>query len=158
MKIQLVHTQTGIPLLGMLLVAGAQLRSSDHYDSTSGKWEPCPTPGVVLSENASAIWVRPNELTDDERRLLMALSSQCKGRFDCIAKVPRHAKGFVLIPTPDYNWDRRIENPLIEGEHIQSLLDVGYLERRQNDKNPDDETEFFVLTSLGWDAALALRN
>ena len=51
-------------VLGRRLRSGEVLLATDVYESTSGRWEPCPCPGIRLllpqGENSSAVlWVRP---------------------------------------------------------------------------------------------------
>lgn len=49
-------------ILGHLLEPGDVLEATDYYSSSSGYFEPCPCPGVVLVLGAGkgAIWVRPS--------------------------------------------------------------------------------------------------
>lgn len=49
----------GSRVFGHLLEAGDVLEATDLYDSTSGEWSPCPTPGATLGEGVAAVWVRP---------------------------------------------------------------------------------------------------
>lgn len=49
---------------GDRLRAGAVLRSTDVYDSTTGYWTKCPSPGVTVQEGNNTIWVRP-DVEDD---------------------------------------------------------------------------------------------
>lgn len=46
---------------GKRLKAGAIIQPDDVYDSTSGKWEKAPCPGVVLQEGCQTYWVRKEE-------------------------------------------------------------------------------------------------
>lgn len=41
---------------GERLNAGTIIQSDDVYDSTSGKWEKAPCPGVVLGEGCQTYW------------------------------------------------------------------------------------------------------
>ncbi len=47
-------------VFGERLKAGATVQPDDVYDSTSGKWEKAPCPGVVLQESCETYWVRPD--------------------------------------------------------------------------------------------------
>lgn len=38
---------------------GDFLKSDDVYPSSSGKWEKCPCPGVILQGEDHTLWVRP---------------------------------------------------------------------------------------------------
>lgn len=49
------------PIFGHRLEPGDVLEPTDVYDSTGGDWQPCPTPGLPLTEGAAAVWVRPTE-------------------------------------------------------------------------------------------------
>lgn len=53
------HPESGRTIYGSLILSGTTLEPTDHYASSSGEWEPCPCPGVVLQDNAAALWVRP---------------------------------------------------------------------------------------------------
>lgn len=44
---------------GRKLNAGETIKANDRYDSTSGKWEKSPCPGLILQEGCKTIWVRP---------------------------------------------------------------------------------------------------
>lgn len=45
---------------GRKLNPGEIIRADDVYDSTSGRWEKAPCPGIVLQDGYAAIWVRPS--------------------------------------------------------------------------------------------------
>jgi len=45
-------------IYGIRLKAGTILEATDVYASTSGKWELCPCPGLILGMTHT-IWVRP---------------------------------------------------------------------------------------------------
>lgn len=49
---------SGKLFFGVKLYTGTKLEAPDVYASTSGSWELCPCPGVVL-QNTETIWVRP---------------------------------------------------------------------------------------------------
>ena len=43
---------------GELLKEGDTLEAQDLYESSAGRWEPCPCPGLILGK-VSTRWVRP---------------------------------------------------------------------------------------------------
>lgn len=45
-------------VLGIKIEPGTVLEENDVYASTTGKWENCPCPGVML-QNSDVFWVRP---------------------------------------------------------------------------------------------------
>jgi len=54
------HPMTGVPVFGTLIESGTRLEENDVYDSTNGKWEECPCPGIILqTDGTHVIWVRP---------------------------------------------------------------------------------------------------
>lgn len=51
---------------GRRLTPGEIIQANDVYDSTSGKWEKSPCPGLILQkgqEGYEVIWVRPSAQT-----------------------------------------------------------------------------------------------
>ena len=54
------HPNSYAPIQGVRLVPGMELRATDRYASTSGKWEPCSSPGLVIQEGCAVVWVRPD--------------------------------------------------------------------------------------------------
>ncbi len=48
------------------IVPGAVLREDDMYLSTTGKFEPCPCPGLPLGEGLAVTWWRWTDLSDQE--------------------------------------------------------------------------------------------
>ena len=54
------HPDSWWVIFGRRLVAGEELRDSDFYSSTTGKWEPCPCVGCVVGPN-NVVWVRVRE-------------------------------------------------------------------------------------------------
>ena len=52
------HPLTDVPLEGALLERGDVLQPGDMYDSTTGEWEECSTPGVIIGDTVT-LWVRP---------------------------------------------------------------------------------------------------
>jgi len=46
-------------VIGIRLRAGDTIQEDDVYDSTSGRWEKAPCPGLVLQEGCKTYWVRP---------------------------------------------------------------------------------------------------
>ena len=53
------RSKSGYDLYGYLLTTGDILKDTDMYDSSNGKWESCPCPGLVLQEGISVRWIRP---------------------------------------------------------------------------------------------------
>jgi hypothetical protein len=56
----------GTFVYGRELVNGDVLQKDDVYNSTSGRWDKCPCPGLTLQgfdegANNPVIWVRPEE-------------------------------------------------------------------------------------------------
>lgn len=45
-------------VFGRRLNAGEVIQPEDVYDSTSGRWEKAPCPGVVLQVGCTTYWVR----------------------------------------------------------------------------------------------------
>lgn len=63
---QIEHPMSGTPIDGEFVPIFDLLRPTDVYPSTSGRWEVCPCPGVLLPDYDMAIgvpnpvlWVRP---------------------------------------------------------------------------------------------------
>ena len=46
-------------VFGRRLVPGDVIQKDDVYESTTGKWEKAPCPGVVLEAGVETVWVRP---------------------------------------------------------------------------------------------------
>ena len=49
------------PIFGFELEAGDVLEPTDMYDSTSGDWQACPAPGLVIQHGNCTKWVRPDK-------------------------------------------------------------------------------------------------
>lgn len=49
----------GDEVYGYLLATGDTVQDTDVYNSSNGKWEPCPCPGLTIQLGASVKWVRP---------------------------------------------------------------------------------------------------
>ncbi len=49
-------------VVGYELETGDILQQNDVYNSSSGKWEKCPCPGLMIQieRDSSVIWVRPD--------------------------------------------------------------------------------------------------
>ncbi len=54
-------SETHVKVFGYRLEVGDTIQPDDVYDSTSGKWERAPCPGLKLGEGALAVWVRPTK-------------------------------------------------------------------------------------------------
>ena len=47
-------------VFGSPIEAGTRLETTDVYDSTSGRWERCPCPGIILEVASDHVrWIRP---------------------------------------------------------------------------------------------------
>lgn len=53
------HPMSGLGVFGERLKPGDTIAPDDVYDSTNGKWEKAPYPGLVLQKGTTTIWVRP---------------------------------------------------------------------------------------------------
>lgn len=53
------HSRSDLAVFGELLKPGDTIAADDMYDSSNGKWESAPCPGLVLQKGTAAIWVRP---------------------------------------------------------------------------------------------------
>ncbi|PIT88526.1 MAG: hypothetical protein COU29_01955 [Candidatus Magasanikbacteria bacterium CG10_big_fil_rev_8_21_14_0_10_36_32] len=66
-----LHTHPKNPnekIFGQRLQAGDIVEEDDVYDSSSGKWEVCPCPGLTLQESVNTYWVRPDGITAEQKR------------------------------------------------------------------------------------------
>jgi hypothetical protein len=50
---------------GYLLEEGDTLEATDVYDSSNGKWENCPCPGLIIGKGLSTKWIRPYKFGED---------------------------------------------------------------------------------------------
>lgn len=48
-------------IYGRRLNPGEMIKPGDVYDSTSGKWEKAPCPGMAVPEGFHVVWVRPEQ-------------------------------------------------------------------------------------------------
>jgi hypothetical protein len=48
-----------VTVFGVQLKPGDVIQPDDVYDSSSGRWETVPCPGLKIGEGISTIWVRP---------------------------------------------------------------------------------------------------
>lgn len=56
------HPRTFRHIFGTLVLPCAVLRATDVYSSSSGEWEPCPCPGIVLECLVPGVyWIRPED-------------------------------------------------------------------------------------------------
>lgn len=55
------HPVSGSVIVGTRVLSGTKLEGRDFYDSTSGRWEPCPCVGQYYEQPNSTIWVRPEQ-------------------------------------------------------------------------------------------------
>jgi len=142
------HFIGGIVAVGMLLVEGARLRSTDMYDSTGGNWVRCPCPGLTLGVTQT-VWIRPEELTFDEKVLLGHLANTSRRYYDCIAFNAGLGHEAVFVPTPNFMWpwDRRFHYPGVRHpECVQSLADIGILKKQECDGY---DVVFYSMTDYG---------
>lgn len=143
------HHLTGLPMIGLLLAAGAVLRPTDVYSSTGGKWESCPVTGLKLGETET-IWVRPTAMTEGEVRLLKLMASTTM--YNCIAvrgNLPYAMGKYTFVPFANWNDDDgRVALPYLindEPKSIQPLVDLGFLRSHGG--------EYYSITDAGREAA-----
>jgi hypothetical protein len=55
----IAHPRSGTEITGYRLQPGDTIRSTDVYDSTNGRWDAAPCPGLTLGEGTATVWVRP---------------------------------------------------------------------------------------------------
>ncbi len=134
-------------IFGMRLAPGAILRNYDLYLSTTGRWDRCPCPGVVL-ENTEVIWIRPGGIPENVRGLLCDLTS-CGG--DLYGCVMERNGAYYIVPDPTWNGDSRTQIKRVEHpEYLQDLIDYGYLAVNQEDR-------VYTLTDEGKHEGVRLR-
>lgn len=133
------HPQSGEVVCGLQLAPGAILRESDKYDSSTGHWEECPTPGITL-QTTPTTWVRPDGLSQNGKYLVMYLASNKKGLFDTVG----YRGCWMVVPCPDRSkWDPRIQMPPVaHPECIRELEECGFL-------TFDDTRQVGVLNAAG---------
>lgn len=150
------HPRSGLPIKGLLLASGALLRPEDKYACSSGRWEICPIPGLIL-DRTQTVWVRPEaRLSDRARTLLLCLTAQAPIYSRYVAQRPW--KSYAIVPSAHFNWDPRIETPVVEHpECIQELVDFGYLEYGEYSMPYDGLNCIFALTDLGKSVAAKLK-
>lgn len=57
-----LHPRTLRPIFGTVILPCTVLLPTDVYSSSSGDWEPCPCPGIVLECLVPGVhWIRPDE-------------------------------------------------------------------------------------------------
>jgi hypothetical protein len=54
------HPISSTPQYGVVLKPGDKLEATDVYDSTTGRWSPCPCPGLTVPGGGATIWIRPH--------------------------------------------------------------------------------------------------
>ncbi len=120
------HPHGGAKMSGFRLAPGAILKDTDVFASTSGVWEPCPSPNLKLGET-STLWVRPQEKLSTNARLLLAYLVRAGDRFRCV--VQRNSTGgYILAVSPSFNWDGRVTSTRLDrSEGLQELVDFGFL-------------------------------
>ncbi len=152
-----VHPRSQAPIIGMRLAAGAVLQQGDVYDSTTGTWEACTSPGVALGKTET-IWVRPGaDLSNNARELLARLVR--KGSTTCLVKRQRD-RNYYVTSNPGHNWDGRMGHTYVKHpECVQELVEYGLLVRGEHavenwhadcsECAPDAINETFTLTEEG---------
>lgn len=118
------HPVSGETIIGYRLPPGVIIEAGDKYDSTAGKWETNPhVVGQKIEEGCSTIWVRQlGEMTEDAQNLLSCLASSS---FEYIVE---RGGQYYTVPSPDFNWDSRIEvGRVLHSECISDLVVRGFL-------------------------------
>jgi len=54
-----IHPQSGKEIKGYRLRAGDEIKEGDVYNSTDGEWRDMQLSGLVIAQDAVAIWIRP---------------------------------------------------------------------------------------------------
>jgi len=153
---QHIHSNSTETVLGIALVRGATLREGDIYDSTSGKWVACSIAGEILG-HTMAQWVRPRNLTPQEKILLASLVAPDLKSCYCIAKNVSDSRRYLVIPSPTYNGDTRISIGGVNNtECIEPLLDFGILVKSLSESEYGDE--IYLLSKKGQEIAKQCAN
>lgn len=156
----ITHPISKVGILGVRLPQGANLRSTDLYDSTDGTWRRADFWGDrLIYPGCTTIWVRQPAapLSDHARALLDYVNRRSWGPETCIGK---RGSSFYVIPNPTFNWDGRFDLMAMQVEHpecVQELIDHGYLISSMHDVMPSDysmvpvgyKNEISILTD-GW--------
>ena len=72
------------------------------------------------------------ELSENARRLLGLLNLLGGEIYSCIAFSWGLAKPYVIIPSPNFNWDTRVKTPdVLHPEAILELVRLGYMELKE---------------------------
>lgn len=134
-----LHPETGIPIDGMRLAPGVQLRESDQYASSDGTWRVAPShaSGLILQERCETLWVRPRaELSPEGNALLKYLVSyhfcltRCRGPW-------------LAILSARWKNDERAHWEVQHRERVQELIDYGFVAPSAEDE------EVYELSALG---------
>jgi len=142
---QHIHPISATPIEGMSITAGAVLRKTDVYDSTTGKWEPVPPAlvGSTLQKGHGAFFIRPNtELSDDGKAFLANL---VWGNL-----LLTYRNWWIVIPSLEWKYDGRMDWQVLCPDCIPELVSYGYVE-----PHPDDPA-VYQLTDKGRSTGKAL--
>ncbi len=148
------HSWSGTQIEGFRLVAGAEIRGTDRYDSSTGKWEPPPPAvgrnmddpydrGLTLEEGCPTMWIRP-ELSDNTKELLMLLRARL---------LDIHEKSMTATRLPIGRWE---QYPVPSRESVQELRDCGLVAPYQGKTYETEFTTVLRLTELGRETAEGL--
>jgi hypothetical protein len=139
------HPKSSVLVTGMRLAQGAVLREDDVYDSTSGTWERCPAPGLVLGSTPT-VWVRPTGLSQ-EGLLLLAYLAERK----YLLTKPLHESywRWKMIPSPGWKNDGRMDWPVQHPQCVQDLIEFGFI-------TPTKDDEIYEVSDAGRAAAQQL--
>lgn len=152
---------------GLQLFPGARLRAGDLYESSSGKWTPCPGFEGRL-EHAQPIWVRPKARLSKEAKKLLKTWANYSNHQIRVMRQDRQSD-FYFLCVPWFNWDGRLPLELATADLdvIQELLDYGYVTAEfVLVRNPDTEhstaapgsvNETYILNESGRDLAATLK-
>ena len=131
-----LHPVSAIPMRGMRLAPGATLRKDDLYDSTDGKWRPCPCTGATICDGCTTFFIRPGVGLSPEAEKLLAHLAKWN-----LYLTWRH--WWIAIPSLRWKNDGRMDWQITHPECIQELVDDGFVR-----PHPDDE-EVYRLTKSG---------
>lgn len=146
-----VHPQSGAETRGVRLGPGAIVSEVDVYDSTSGDWEPCSTPGCKLEPGFAAVFVRPTELGKEAKEFLVDMMAELfylahpTGQFWVGAN-------WYRVSSPDWHPDSQVGLALRHQEIPPQLLQLGHIALL-----PESQT-VYGLTDIGREVAQTLKS
>jgi len=62
-------------IFGRRLRAGETIQEGDVYDSTTGKWEKAPCPGLVIAGGCTTYWVRPESSGEERKKIVIVVEA-----------------------------------------------------------------------------------